>query len=32
MPLGRDSPDTLWEYENLAKETKGRMLRLEFRD
>ena len=32
LPLGRDNPDTLWEYENLAKETKGRMLRLEFKD
>jgi len=32
LPLGRDNPDTLWEYENLAKETKGRMLHLEFRD
>lgn len=32
LPLGRDNPDTLWEYENLAKNTQGRMLRLEFRD
>lgn len=32
LPLGRDNPDALWEYETLAKETKGRMLRLEFRD
>lgn len=32
LPLGRDNPDTLWEYENLAQKTKGRMLRLEFRD
>jgi hypothetical protein len=32
MTLGRDNPDAIWEYETLAKETGGRMLRLEFRD
>ncbi len=32
IPLGHDNPDALWEYETLAKETKGRMLKLEFRE
>lgn len=32
LPIGRDNPDTLWEYEQLAKETHGRMLHLEFKE
>ncbi len=30
LPLGKDNPDTLWAYQKLADQTKGKMLRLEF--
>lgn len=31
MPIGRENPDTNWEYEKLAKETKGKLLYLTFK-
>lgn len=31
LPLGRDNPDTLWEYQTLAEQTHGKMLRMIFK-
>jgi len=30
LPVGKENPDTLWQYQKLADETKGKMLRLVF--
>ena len=31
LPIGRDNPDTNWQYETMAKETGGKMMHLIFR-
>ena len=31
LPIGRENPTTLWEYETLANKTGGKMLHLHFR-
>ncbi|MEK6748759.1 MAG: hypothetical protein AABY83_06080 [Pseudomonadota bacterium] len=31
LPLGRDNPDTLWEYQTLAEKTHGKMMRMIFK-
>jgi hypothetical protein len=31
LPLGRDNPDTNWQYQTLADKTGGKMLHLEFK-
>jgi hypothetical protein len=31
LPLGRDNPDTNWQYQTLADKTSGKMLHLEFK-
>lgn len=31
LPIGRDNPDTNWEYQTLADKTGGKLLHLEFK-
>jgi len=31
LPIGRDNPDTNWQYQKLADETNGRMMHLTFK-